>query len=236
MVLGNGSSAIPYLAPPGIQRDREYGSSTVPPAERAEPAPGRDGNLRDGFGKAAYKNIQISLLRYKQLRLFLHLDSQDRNLRDGQLQGFVRLGTDYTQNYYEYRLPAEGDQAGRHNPLGRGRLARRSQPDSELAFQEFIDAKAARNRPGHGGRQHPTTCVPFVPGPFAQRRHHHGSRQPRPVGRAGRHDWPLQPGRRRRGQDRHALGRRVPGVRVRPRERLGGHGPLQHQASPTWPT
>ena len=68
-------------------------------------------NLRDGYAKAAYKNLSINMLRYKRLKLFLHGDSPDPNVRDGDVRAFVRIGTDYTQNYYEYSLPLKLTQA-----------------------------------------------------------------------------------------------------------------------------
>jgi len=137
----NTSGAIPYVLPPNIQRDQEYGSSTVNRQQNEQSLRLKVEGLRDGYGKAAYKNIQISLLRYKQLRLFLHAESQDASVNDGDVRAFVRIGTDYTQNYYEYSLPLQLTRPGASTP---GEIW----PDAnqiQVAFQDFIDAKAARN-------------------------------------------------------------------------------------------
>ena len=33
-------------------------------------------NLRDGFGKAVYKNVTMDMLIYKRLKMFIHAESQ----------------------------------------------------------------------------------------------------------------------------------------------------------------
>ena len=131
---------IPYVSPPGIKRDQEYGSSSTSRLQNEQSLRLSVQDLRDGFAKAAYKNITINLLRYKRLRLFLHGDTDDPTVRDGETRAFLRIGTDYTQNYYEYSLPLKLTTNG-------------TSPDEvwpvenriDVAFQDFIDAKSRRN-------------------------------------------------------------------------------------------
>ncbi|WP_426493327.1 cell surface protein SprA [Hymenobacter sp. 102] len=144
-VSNKGSDVIPYVLPPNIRRDREYGSSTVNRQQNEQSLRLVVEGLRDGFAKAAYKNVSLNMLRYKKLRMFLHAESEDRTVREGrtgQVRGFVRLGTDYIQNYYEYSKPLVITQPGQ-------RLVDEVWPVEnriDLPFQAFIDAKAARNR------------------------------------------------------------------------------------------
>ncbi|WP_317195602.1 cell surface protein SprA [Hymenobacter sp. ISL-91] len=144
-----GAGSIPYLLPPNIRRDQEFGSTTTSRLQNEQSLRLVVGGLRDGFAKAAYKNLTVNMLRYKRLKLFLHAETQDRNLRSGQARGFVRLGTDYTQNYYEYALPLELTP----QPTGAGAsytvdqvwpIANRI----DLTLQDLIDAKSARNKAG----------------------------------------------------------------------------------------
>ena len=132
---------IPYVSPPGIRRDQEYGSSSTSRLQNEQSLRLSVQELRDGFAKAAYKNITINLLRYKRLRLFLHGDTDDPTVRDGETRAFLRIGTDYTQNYYEYSLPLKltttGTSADEVWPV-ENRI--------DVAFQDFIDAKARRNQ------------------------------------------------------------------------------------------
>ncbi|WP_226171607.1 cell surface protein SprA [Hymenobacter lucidus] len=140
----SGSDAIPYVLPPNIQRDKEYGSSTVNREQNEQSLRLCVESMPDGTGKAAYKNINISMLRYKQLRLFLHAESEDQNVADNDVRAFVRIGTDYTQNYYEYSLPLQITRPG-------AKTEREIWPEAneiKISFQEFIDAKAARNQSG----------------------------------------------------------------------------------------
>ncbi|WP_375416935.1 cell surface protein SprA [uncultured Hymenobacter sp.] len=138
----NQRPVIPYLAPPGIQRDREYGSSSTSRLQNEQSLRLSVTNLRNGYAKAAYKNITINLLRYKRLKLFLHGESDDPTTKDDDIRAFIRIGTDYTQNYYQYSLPLKLTLANETAPD----RVWRSDNEIDLAFQDFIDLKAARNR------------------------------------------------------------------------------------------
>ncbi|MGI4873623.1 MAG: cell surface protein SprA [Janthinobacterium lividum] len=137
------TGGIPYISPPGITRDVEYGSSSVSRRQNEQSLRLSVTNLRDGYGKAAYKNLTTNLLRYKRLRLFLHGDSPDATTHDGDVRAFVRIGTDYSQNYYEYSIPLTLTPA---NSTTRDAVWP-TQNYVDFALQDFIDAKAARNRP-----------------------------------------------------------------------------------------
>ncbi|MBD2770088.1 cell surface protein SprA [Hymenobacter sp. BT664] len=138
-----GAAKIPYVSPPGIKRDKEYGSSSASRLQNEQSLRLAVTNLRDGYGKAAYKNLSINMLRYKRLRLFLHGDSEEfDDLRTGDVRTFVRIGTDYTQNYYQYSLPLALTPPNATSPDQVWPEANRI----DVSFQDFIDAKAERNR------------------------------------------------------------------------------------------
>ncbi|GAA4382418.1 cell surface protein SprA [Hymenobacter koreensis] len=146
------SDAIPYVVPPGIQRDREFGSSTVNRQQNEQALRLCVEGLVDGYAKSAYKNVNLDLLRYKRLKLFLHAESET-NTQDGEVRGFVRLGTDYTRNYYEYSLPLKITRPGS------GLTDRDVWPlenEIDLSLQDLIDAKARRNQTGA------SLLLPFV--------------------------------------------------------------------------
>jgi cell surface protein SprA len=138
-----GTAKIPYVSPPGIRRDKEYGSSSTSRLQNEQSLRLAVTNLRDGFAKAAYKNLSINMLRYKRLRMFLHGDSEEFDqLAQGEVQAFLRIGTDYTQNYYQYSLPLNLTPPNATTPDQVWPEANRV----DVAFQDFIDAKAERNR------------------------------------------------------------------------------------------
>ena len=137
-----GPGKIPYVSPPGIRRDKEYGSSSTSRLQNEQSLRLSVTRLRDGYAKGAYKNITINMLRYKRLRLFLHGDSEDENTRDGDVHAFIRIGTDYTQNFYQYALPLQLTKPGETGPDQVWKPENRI----DVTFQDFIDAKAERNQ------------------------------------------------------------------------------------------
>ncbi|WP_246010515.1 T9SS outer membrane translocon Sov/SprA [Hymenobacter perfusus] len=152
------ADAIPYVLPPNIRRDREYGSSTVNRQQNEQSLRLVVDGLRDGFAKAAYKNISLNMLRYKRLRMFMHAESEQNNM-DGKVRGFVRLGTDYIQNYYEYSRPLVMTRPGQKLVDEVWPLENRI----DLPFQAFIDAKSARNKQASSGIDYTKPFVVALP-------------------------------------------------------------------------
>ncbi|AMR28846.1 cell surface protein SprA [Hymenobacter psoromatis] len=141
-VSSSTTSAIPYVVPPNITRDIEYGSTAVSRQQNEQSLRLSVTHLHDGYGKAAYKNLSTNLLRYKRLRMYLHAESNSADIvADSTVRAFLRIGTDYTQNYYEYSLPLAITKPGATAQLDVWPVAN----NVDVAFQDFIDAKAARN-------------------------------------------------------------------------------------------
>src|SRR5690606_34966348 len=54
------------------------------------------------------KNISIDMRQYKKLRMFMHAEPQENGvLNPGELVGFIRMGNDFTQNFYEVQVPLD---------------------------------------------------------------------------------------------------------------------------------
>ncbi len=64
--------------------------------------------LPNGDARGMYKNVTIDLFNYRHIKMFMSLNGPSP-LRDNAITGFLRLGTDFDQNYYEIELPLEGD-------------------------------------------------------------------------------------------------------------------------------
>ena len=147
------TASIPYIVPPNITRDVEYGSTAVSRQQNEQSLRLTVTNLRDGYAKAAYKNLTTNLLRYKRLRMYFHAEANGTSpLENGAVRAFIRIGTDYSQNYYEYSLPLTVTQPGQATQAD-------VWPETnnvDVALQDFIDAKALRNQ-----RSLPLT-VPFT--------------------------------------------------------------------------
>jgi len=59
--------------------------------------------LPDGDARAIYKNVTMDLFNYKRIKMFISLHGP--LVKNNQTIGFLRIGTDWDQNYYEVQLP-----------------------------------------------------------------------------------------------------------------------------------
>ena len=98
---------VNYVLPPGITREQDPSQPQLVEAnEQALSLVVK--NLSSGEAKAVYKNTTLDLRQYKRIQMFTHanaLEQNTTNLKDNQLAVFVRLGSDYKNNYYEYEIP-----------------------------------------------------------------------------------------------------------------------------------
>lgn len=141
---------VNYVLPPGIQREQDPSQPQIVEAnEQALSMVVK--NLSTGEAKAVYKNATVDLRQYKRIQMFVHANAllqNTTNLTDNQLSVFIRLGSDYKNNYYEYEIPLKLTQPGQYN--------RRSRSDCELVWPEenmldmplslFTSLKKERNR------------------------------------------------------------------------------------------
>ena len=97
---------IPYVIPPGIQRETNW-SSTNQQKLNEQSMMIKVCNLVDGDGRAAYKTAAFDFRQFKRLQMFVHAEQSIRsqNLKYGDLTVFLRIGSDFTENYYEYEVP-----------------------------------------------------------------------------------------------------------------------------------
>ena len=98
---------VNYVLPPGITREQDPSQPQLVEAnEQALSLVVKD--LSTGESKAVYKNSTLDLRQYKRIQMFTHanaLEQNTTNLKDNQLAVFIRLGSDYKNNYYEYEIP-----------------------------------------------------------------------------------------------------------------------------------
>lgn len=103
----NDKRPVNYVLPPGISRVTDPSQpQLVEDNEQAMNLVVR--NLAPVESKAVYKNTMLDLRRYRHLQMFVHanhLIDDATDLQHGDLAVFVRLGSDYKNNYYEYEIP-----------------------------------------------------------------------------------------------------------------------------------
>ncbi|MEN9699467.1 MAG: cell surface protein SprA [Bacteroidota bacterium] len=132
---------INYVVPPGITR--EIDPSQVYQRQMNEQSLVLEVcNLQDGDARAAYRNVQFDVRTYKKLKLFVHAESVVQNqLKDDELTVFVRLGTDYVENYYEYEMPMKVTDWYATNPD----LIWPADNNIEIIFDNLLQLKMERN-------------------------------------------------------------------------------------------
>ena len=98
---------VAYVLPPGITRMTDPNQPQLTESnEQALCLTVK--NLSQNESKAVYKNQNLNLRQYKRLQMFVHanhLVPNNTQLEDNQLAVFIRLGSDYKNNYYEYLIP-----------------------------------------------------------------------------------------------------------------------------------
>ena len=97
---------VPYVLPPGIQREVNQGTTNLQQLNEQSLSV-KVCNLIDGDSRSCYKTCNFDMRQYKHLNMFIHEEAGNYSdaLNKGDLTAFIRLGTDFTENYYEYEVP-----------------------------------------------------------------------------------------------------------------------------------
>ncbi len=104
----NGSrQPVPYVLPPGIEREEWYSSGNSYTQLNEQSITLDVDQLSSGDARAIYRSTSYDLRQYGHMKMFVHAEQKYAadQMQDDDLVLFVRLGTDYTSNYYEYELP-----------------------------------------------------------------------------------------------------------------------------------
>lgn len=141
---------VNYVLPPGIKR----GQDPTQPQLTEDNEQALDifvSNLSNGESKAVYKNSTLDLRQYKRLQMFTHanaLEQNTTNLTDNQLAVFVRLGSDYKNNYYEYEIPLKLTPAGVYGKYSTSdqRIVWPEENMVDIPLSVFTALKKARNK------------------------------------------------------------------------------------------
>ena len=129
----------PYVLPPGFERDRDN-TSTVERLLNEQSLQLCVDNLAARDARAVFKNVSEDLVQYGRIKMFLHADSEDA--QNGELTAFLRMGTDYTDNYYEIEVPLMITPTGTRDPRQIWPL----ENEIDIAINEIVGVKAERDQ------------------------------------------------------------------------------------------
>lgn len=148
---------IPYVIPPGIERERDFSNYRGDTRQNEQSLAVTIRNLRDGYGRAAFKTSINDFRSYKHLEMYIHLEALGNTvLNDNDVNAFLRIGTDNQDNYYEYTQPLKVTNPGTSDPYA-------IWPDQnklDIALEVFQNAKLARNKALLNGQPWPVN-IPF---------------------------------------------------------------------------
>lgn len=137
---------IPYVLPPGILRQNTLSTNNTNILLNEQSLSAQICNLKDGEARALYKNLNLDMRQYNRVQMFLHAEAvtDQTSLRNNQLQAIIRVGSDFTENYYEYRIPLKVSPWGNSDPDS----IWIEQNQLNLELSKLTSAKQARNIAG----------------------------------------------------------------------------------------
>ena len=146
----NDKTPVNYVLPPGIRRDTDPSQPQL--VENNEQALAMTvTNLGNNESKAVYRNTMLDLRQYKRIQMFVHANAFEQNttmLGNNQLAVFVRFGSDYKSNYYEYEIPLTLTPEGHYDRYSPNdcRAVWPEENMLDVPLSIFTTLKKARNR------------------------------------------------------------------------------------------
>ncbi|MEN9000751.1 MAG: cell surface protein SprA, partial [Flavobacteriales bacterium] len=138
-----GRQPIPYKIPPGVIREINPNSAVQANLNEQSLELELCG-LQDGVAKAAFRNIDFDVLNYKKIKMYVHGEEHSQStgpVGDEDITIFVRLGTDFQFNYYEYEMPIK---ISNNNSVSEEEIWP-EENNMEIILEELKQLKIARN-------------------------------------------------------------------------------------------
>jgi cell surface protein SprA len=97
---------VNYVVPPGVSRVVDPNQPQLK-QENEQALALQVLKLEPTDARAVYKNTSYDLRRYKRIQMFTHAEEliDGPEVANGEMTVFLRLGSDYKNNYYEYEIP-----------------------------------------------------------------------------------------------------------------------------------
>ena len=133
---------VNYITPPDIEQEIDN-TTTALRRMNEQSLVLKVCDLKDGESRAAYKTSSFDLRSYQKLKMYVHAEAvnDELSLSNGDVSVFIRLGSDFTDNYYEYELPLLVTPWYTNNVLE----VWPEENELEILFDDLLNAKKARN-------------------------------------------------------------------------------------------
>nr|WP_325579746.1 cell surface protein SprA [Gelidibacter sp.] len=104
-VIGLQENEGNYVLPPGVELEKINSNNNII-RQNEQSLVVEVCELEGDDSRGVYKNISVDMRQYKKLKMFMHAEaSEGRTLNPGEMIGFIRMGNDFTQNFYEIQVP-----------------------------------------------------------------------------------------------------------------------------------
>ncbi|GGE04748.1 cell surface protein SprA [Psychroflexus salis] len=126
-----------YVTPPGVIREQIV-NNNVTIREDEQSLALKVKNLRPKDSRAVFKNFQVDMRQYRFLEMFLHAEAlapPEVQLQDNEMVAFIRMGVDFTNNFYEIEIPLKVSDISETSPRGVWPLENDLELDLELLQQ-----------------------------------------------------------------------------------------------------
>ncbi|UJH68353.1 cell surface protein SprA [Allomuricauda sp. SCSIO 65647] len=105
----SGRTPIPYVLPPGVIREQLNNNNTII-RQNEQSLSFVVENLEAQDARGVFKNVNIDVRQYERIKMFMHAEKiidTDYSNDDTPLVGFLRIGTDFSENFYQIELPLQ---------------------------------------------------------------------------------------------------------------------------------
>lgn len=110
-----GKEPVNYVLPPGFDRVIDPANPQLRQLNEQSMVL-RVRGLADGDARATYKSVTLDMRQYRRLKMEVHAEALiGEPLLDDEVTVFIRLGSDYKGNFYEYEIPLKLTPYGRYN-------------------------------------------------------------------------------------------------------------------------
>jgi cell surface protein SprA len=138
---------VNYVMPPQIEQTQNVQTTNLV-LQNEQALQMRVCDLKDGDSRAIFRNVDLDTRMFNNIKMNVHANQlTDIPLKDGDLNLFFRIGTDYNNNFYEYEVPLKVTPKGLYDPNSSS--ARREvwpiENEVNFRFSDISKVKQLRN-------------------------------------------------------------------------------------------